>query len=246
MFSKQIRLFFKKPIFCFLALMALLLCLVIYFHQTAHNPSALWHIVAHRCAKNPEHKPCLAYNRQQDYALLKDIAGKAQVLLIPLQRLHGVESPALGDPQTPNYLQSAWEARNILSKITQHPISDEDVSLSINSQFARSQNQLHIHISCLKKSVAHQIHDLDPEHLPESIILKGNPYHIHLTDTLQESPFLTLNKEKHFDPDKMKKETMVVTAAPGKRFYILTSEVNFLHFNWGSGEMLQEHNCEKD
>jgi CDP-diacylglycerol pyrophosphatase len=32
-------------------------------------------------------------------------------------------------------------------------ISDEEISLAINSAFARSQNQLHIHISCIRSDV---------------------------------------------------------------------------------------------
>ncbi|QCE34922.1 CDP-diacylglycerol diphosphatase [Acetobacteraceae bacterium] len=245
----------KKPLFrcrkAFIAILsvvlAFFLCVLAYFyfylpHQT-HHASILWHLISQRCVKHPNHKPCLTYNGKEGYVLFKDMYGKAQVLLLPTKRLYGVESPALNQKETPNYFKIAWENRGIVSQLMHQKIPDELLSLSINSRFGRSQNQLHIHMSCLKKDVADKIHALNPKNLPEEISLLGNPYKIILAATLDPSPFRLLSGKEHLNSERMAKKTLIVTQAPEGKFYLLTGETDLLHLDWGSAEELQDHDC---
>src|ERR1700753_3090760 len=69
----------------------------------AYDPNALWTIVHDRCVPNQlahgDPKPCTVVNLQNGaehgYAVLKDLHGATQYLLIPTQRVVGIESPEL-------------------------------------------------------------------------------------------------------------------------------------------------------
>lgn len=88
------------------------------------------------------------------YAVLPDRKGGAHFLLIPTATVSGIESPVLEQPATPNYFLAAWRARARLEERVGHPLARSAVGLAINPQRARSQDQLHIHIECLRSEVA--------------------------------------------------------------------------------------------
>src|SRR5258707_15471950 len=101
-----------------LALAALLVALSA-IRGIAADPDALWKIVHDRCVPNEEKTglpaPCtavdLAGGEGRGTAVLKDLVGVAQFLLIPTSRLGGIESPELLAPDAPNYWVPAWQAR---------------------------------------------------------------------------------------------------------------------------------------
>ncbi len=127
------------------------------------NPDALRQIVEEQClvhwTERHDPAPCvrieLADPAQQDsgYALLADRKGGAHFLLIPTRRISGIESADLVLPGAPNYLSSAWRARDRLEDVVGHAIPRSAVGLAVNPVHARSQNQLHIHIECLRPEV---------------------------------------------------------------------------------------------
>jgi CDP-diacylglycerol pyrophosphatase len=82
------------------------------------------------------------------YALLHDILGGAHYLLIAAGDVSGVESPSLYQPGSPNFFAAAWQAREALAAELGRPVPDEAVALAVNSQRARTQDRLHVHISC--------------------------------------------------------------------------------------------------
>ena len=100
--------------------------------------------------------PCLrvviprAGGESAGYALLADRKGGAHFLLIPLQRITGIEGAALLSPGAPNYFADAWEAAGgLVSRVVGHAVPRARIGLAINSRGARGQDQLHIHIECL-------------------------------------------------------------------------------------------------
>ncbi|MBV9997015.1 MAG: CDP-diacylglycerol diphosphatase [Caulobacteraceae bacterium] len=123
----------------------------------AADPGALWHIVHDLCVPNMrgagDPSPCTAVDLAGGHAVLKDIHGATQLLLIPTQRLPGIESPRLLAPGSPNYWQAAWAARGLLERRAGREVPRQDLGLAINSRYARSQNQLHIHIDCVRPDV---------------------------------------------------------------------------------------------
>jgi CDP-diacylglycerol pyrophosphatase len=94
---------------------------------------------------------------EQGYAVLPDRKGGAHFLLIPTQTVRGVESPEARAPGALNYFDAAWQAREALAGVVGRGVPRTAVGLATNQIGARSQDQLHIHISCLRESVAHAL-----------------------------------------------------------------------------------------
>jgi CDP-diacylglycerol pyrophosphatase len=87
------------------------------------------------------------------YALLGDPDGGAHYLLIPTQTMTSTGSGELLDPNLPNYFAEAWHGRDLLSKFVGHAVPMTDVGLVVATPAARTQNQFHIHIECLRQDV---------------------------------------------------------------------------------------------
>ena len=82
---------------------------------SAADPNALWQIVGGQCVPDEQQhhspEPCAAVDLAGGYAVLKDIVGDTQFLLIPTTRVTGIESPEILAPGAPNYFAAAWRAR---------------------------------------------------------------------------------------------------------------------------------------
>jgi CDP-diacylglycerol pyrophosphatase len=121
------------------------------------DPDALWRIVHDRCtphlvsAHTPA--PCDSVDRARGFAILKDRRGATQLLLIPTDRIAGIESPGILSPAARPYWQAAWEARRDFERRAKRPVPREDYAMAINSKYRRSQDQLHIHIDCVRADV---------------------------------------------------------------------------------------------
>lgn len=116
--------------------------------------TVLWRIVHDRCVPDAAasgRTPCVEVDAES--AVLKDLVGATQYLLIPTARVTGIESPALLAPDAPNYFAAAWRARRYLEQRAGHAMPRDTISLAINPPASRSQDQLHIHIDCLRPEV---------------------------------------------------------------------------------------------
>jgi CDP-diacylglycerol pyrophosphatase len=226
----------------------------------AASPDALWKIVHGRCVpdeqlhKNPS--PCtyvsLAGGEAHGYAILKDIKGATQFLLIPTDRITGIESPKILADDAPNYFAAAWAARSDTEAVFHHPLPREDMSLAINSPHARSQEQLHIHIDCLQPAVVAALHAheaaIGPAWAPLGVPLQGHPYRARW---LSEAGLASSNPFKLLAADvgaaAMGLQTLVVAGAvsasgrPG--FVLLADHVDPATSDRAGGEELQDHSC---
>ncbi len=144
---------------------------------------ALWRIVHEQCvpaalvgARLPP--PCLEVKGAT--AVIKDRHGVAQLLAIPTARVTGIEDPALLRAGGPNYFADAWRARALMAPDLNALPARQDVAIAVNSQYARSQDQLHLHVDCLKRAVVAALADYAP-HLdgvwrPMTVALEGRKY----------------------------------------------------------------------
>lgn len=132
-----------------------------------HHPNALWRVVHDLCLKSEtmvgSPTPCARVSLSGRYAVIKDPERPTQLLLVPTDRVVGVESPSLLKPDSPNYWQAAWGARDLFQRQFAQPVPREDVGMAVNSAFSRNQTQLHIHIDCVRA----QTRDLVAEHLEQ-------------------------------------------------------------------------------
>lgn len=226
------------------------------------DPNALWDIVHGQCVPdqldhgNP--KPCaevdLAHGVDGGYAILKDIRGASQFLLIPTERIGGIESPTLLAPDAVNYFADAWSARSFAEKALGRTMPRDTLSLAINSQFGRTQNQLHIHIDCIaagvrdvlyseRDRIGNQWKELDQP-------LAGHRYYAMrvIAETLAgHDPFALLARGIPEAAADMAPYTLVVAGMdfdgdqPG--FVILARRADLARGDRGSGEELQDHTC---
>lgn len=204
-----------------------------------HDRNKLWELVGSRCAKDAEHHPCAVYDPQDGYALLKDLYGHGQYLLIPTKKVPGIEDASLLQPETPNYLAEAWAERQRVPAGYGFPVPDEHLSLAINSRDGRTQDQLHIHIDCLTPYVRAEI---DKNMIGEAwtpVSLYGHPYRARLVQTLDPSPFRLVG-----DAGDMADHTIVVTPGHHGGFVILDDVAHAL--DRASGEEVQDHKCKID
>jgi len=104
--------------------------------------------------------PCLKVHLGEDpdpsFAVVPN-PGTRSVLLVPIKRITGIESPELLRTDSPNWWRYAWMARNFITQGTSRPIRRDDIALAINSREARSQDQLHIHVACVAPKILSRI-----------------------------------------------------------------------------------------
>lgn len=235
-----------------LALVALALG-VIALPAIAHDPNALWHIVHGRCV--PAVKagdgpgPCARVDRRDGYALLKDLVGPLQYLLIPTTRVSGIESPALLKPHAPHYLFEAWQDRHVMATRFGHPIADDDIMLALNSPHGRTQNQLHVHISCIapdvKRALANMGKDIGADWRPLPRSLAGHRYIARrATPTVLQRTGAARLLARHDDAgEHMGDYGLALTRVNGVGLVLLATRMHRLAGNFASPEELESHAC---
>ncbi len=123
------------------------------------DPDALWKIVHRNCVPRFDSGHgsgiCARVDPAAGWALLKDNSPEKpqQYLLIPTARVTGIEDPAVLAPRAPNWFADAWAARRLVALQAGHALGRSRIILAINSPTARTQEQLHIHVGCVRPSV---------------------------------------------------------------------------------------------
>jgi len=225
------------------------------------DPDALWNIVHRLCVPNEERfgdpAPCqgteLRSGSRNGYAVLKAPFRATEFLLIPTTRITGIESPALVAADAPNYFARAWRSRTYVERAVHRVLPRNDIALAVNSAAARTQNQLHIHIDCVRSDVraALQRKDAVAAHwAPLGILLAGHRYLAVRVDAAEldgVNPFKLLADGVPGAQRGMRDHTLVVIGAvlsnghPG--FVILDGHADPGRGDYGSGEELQDHTC---
>jgi CDP-diacylglycerol pyrophosphatase len=83
-------------------------------------------------------------------------------VLVPTRRIAGVESPVLASPEAPNYFDEAWRARSFVTTPGGETPAHDRQLLIVNSGVVRTQDQLHIHIGCLKPEARRRLASVAP------------------------------------------------------------------------------------
>jgi CDP-diacylglycerol pyrophosphatase len=208
--------------------------------------------------QNRDPKPCVQVDLEngsaRGFAILKDLRGETQFLLIATARVSGIESPLVLAPDAENYFADAWEARSYVNQALHRTLPPDDISLAINSAESRSQDQLHIHIDCVRGDVLEALHGnedaIGNQWAPFPHPLSGHRYMAmwvpgeHLGSS---NPFLLVAEGLPGARQNMGERTLVVvglTRADGtKGFVLLEDQVNKESHDSASGEELQDHAC---
>ena len=96
---------------------------------------------------------------EQGVAILKDLVGVSQMLAIPTRRIAGIEDPQMLAPNAPPVFTIAWDAKTLVEERLHKTLPREAIGLAINSKWARSQQQLHVHVDCMAMPVMKALTD---------------------------------------------------------------------------------------
>jgi CDP-diacylglycerol pyrophosphatase len=222
----------------------------------AGDREALWKIVHELCVVHEieiqSPAPCtevdLTGGEEAGSAILKDISGKTQYLLVPTRRLIGIEDPLVGTPALPNYWRAAWAARRLVSQRAQKELPRNAIGMAINAAGSRSQDQLHIHIDCIRPDVRKA--PLDPadeittEWADLPVDLAGRTYRARRIDGAEPEPdpFVLLAKDAQALGVPMRDETLAVVGESrqdGKDGFILLAAAG----GRAHAEDLLDHSC---
>ncbi len=228
----------------------------------AANPSALWEIVSQKCvpheqtARNPS--PCTSVNLSQGtekgYVVLKDLNGVAQFLLIPTERIGGIEDLRLLSPNTTNYWDAAWRARYYVEGRLHTNLARDGFALALNSSVGRTQDQLHIHIDCIRPDVRDLLRTylgaIGTTWTPFPVPLSGGSYQaIRINQESLEgiNPFTVLANADTRAAVEMGHHTLALVgehfADDTDGFVLLDQRADPAAGNPGSAELLEDHAC---
>ncbi|MGL5698371.1 MAG: CDP-diacylglycerol diphosphatase [Kluyvera sp.] len=244
--------------FKYLLVMLLLLVIAVglggWYWLSSDNRDALRKLVLQQCVPNQQQHqnpaPCADVNLKDRYVLFKDRHGPLQYLLMPTYRINGTESPLLLESLTPNFFWQAWQRRTIMSDKRGSQVPDSAISLTINSRTGRSQDHMHIHISCLRQDVRAQLDNnsesVGSRWLPLPGGLMGHEYlarRVTENELAQRSPFLMLAEEVPEAREHMGRFALALAQQSDGSLVLLATERNLTTQNRASAEEIQDHSC---
>ena len=186
--------------------------------------------------------PCLKVDRDAGFIVLRAPMDHARVLVVPIRKISGVESPLLLRPDAPNPWTFAWSQRSYVASGAGRPLAWNDYALAINSSRSRTQDQLHIHVSCvdprLKRILARRAPPLD------------------VWTTLDLAPWADRYRIKRIDEAELKRDPFKIVAAesPGARANMGAHSLAVVGYGahqfvlldsggYGHSEELLDHRC---
>lgn len=241
-----------KKMLLILAVIGVLVLLLpaLYLAWLHYNSQQLWQIVSERCipqqqgSGSPE--PCLRVNLKQRYAVFNDANGPLHTLLIPTDKITGIESVVLLDNETENYFQHGWDTRYFLQQKSTFPIPERYLALAINSRYGRTQNQLHLHLACLKpevyQSILQQKGNIGYQWRALNAPLSGGRY-LAIKVATGMNPFTVLAHYVKAEGDKMDNYGLVRIVGDNDEAILLTTRLQLTAFSLGTAEELLDFDC---
>jgi CDP-diacylglycerol pyrophosphatase len=238
---------------------ALAACVSTFACPARADPNALWRIVHGECVPHMEAglgpKPCervdLDGGVEQGVAILKDLVGVSQMLAIPTRRITGIEDPQMLAPNAPPVFAVAWAAKPLVEERLHRALPREAVGLAINSAWARSQDQFHVHVDCVAipvmKALAEYASALDGVWRAMTVPLHGRIYfarRVDSADLVDVAPLKLLadgvaGARAHMDAYSLGAVGATFDGKPG--FVLLADQFSFE--GGGHAEDLQDHDC---
>ena len=193
--------------------------------------------------------PCTMVDLPRGIAVVKDI-GATGYLLVPTRRISGVEDPQLMKPDAPNLWSAAWDIRHYVARRARRPLDRDALVMAVNAIVGRTQDQLHIHVDCVRPDVREALRRDGTRLGPgwSSISLLGHAYRVRSlteTDLAARDPFKLVASSDPAQPVAMGEQTIAVVGAllsdgsPG--FYLLAARAT--PANRGHAEELLDHGC---
>lgn len=217
------------------------------------NPDALWEIVSQQCVPGQQLRgypqPCKAVNVSEGYVVMKDRKGPIHDLLMPIEKLTGIEEFA-GRGTSSNFFADAWAHALDPKNGIGNPSYNSTIALAVNSQHGRSQNQLHVHIACLKEEISSQLpqilKDIGSDWSPLPATILGHHYiALRLNDDwmTRQDPFQLLAKYTRANNDDLGKYSLALVKQSHGSYFLLSTRLQLSEFNLGSAGELLDYHC---
>jgi CDP-diacylglycerol pyrophosphatase len=190
---------------------------------------------------------CRDYDQADSFVIIKDNDPEKPraYLILSSVPVTGIEDAKIFEKPFVNFWQYGWAEAQ---KYVKRPA--DDTALAINSKHGRSQNQLHIHISCVLGSVARALantdHSIgsDPAH-PFAIELgpHGNRYDVIKVKSLSDanSPFRLVHQFPGAKAHMADQSIAVIGSHAAGVYYVLDTYA--LGTNRGAAEELLNQKC---
>lgn len=241
----------KKMLFILAAISVLVLLLpALYLAWLHYNSQQLWQIVSERCVPEQQSSgspaPCLQVNLAQRYTVFNDANGPLHTLLIPTDKITGIESAELLNSKTENYFQHGWDTRYFLQQQAAFPIPERYLALAVNSRYGRTQNQLHLHLACLKpevyQAISQQNSNIDYRWQVLNTPLPGRRY-IAIKVTATANPFTVLSQYLQAEGDSMDNYGLTRVVTDKGEAILLATRIQLMALTLGTAEELLDFDC---
>ena len=192
--------------------------------QVWHSRSALWRIVSTSCVPAASSggtgrcaEVALSTGVDTGHVVFKDRNGPLQYLLMPTRPVTGIEDPFLLSAGAPGYWAEAWRAKRWMDTAQGRPVPREAVAITVNSAWARSQGQLHLHVSCVRPDLRAFLASLPASRndawTPIPGGWQGHPYEVRrlMAATLDGQDLFKDTARDH--PDDMGRQALAAIAA---------------------------------
>ncbi|MBW8832766.1 MAG: CDP-diacylglycerol diphosphatase [Burkholderiales bacterium] len=243
----------------FSAVAGLLLAgIFIGIQQWQHSRGTLWRILSTNCIPAAQvGKPgkcaevALSRGTEAGDVVFKDRNGVLQYLLMPTRRVSGIEDAFLYKPDAPPYWADAWRARRWMDVSNLAPVPRDDVAITVNSAWGRSQDQLHFHISCIRADLRSYLRSSDARigetWSPLKDGWRGHPYEVRrlVAENLDgQNLFLELAKDSSSDFGRQAIAVIGTRINGRDGFWLLRTHVDFGALWLASIEGdVQDHTC---
>jgi CDP-diacylglycerol pyrophosphatase len=202
--------------------------------------------------------PCVEVNiangLDRGFVVLRTPSSATHVIVVPIIRISGIESPALLKKNTPNYWEAAWDGRRFVEEGAGRRLPRDKIGMAINSAASRSQDQLHIHVACIVPAAAdflrrHQaeIHETWSLLRPSLLGHRFAAMKVETNSLAHVDPFKLLARGLPSGKFSMGSQTLAVVGATfgdGRTgFYLLANDSGASPRNIVSAEALLDDKC---
>lgn len=226
--------------------------------QIGRSRNALWQIVSTSCIPAAHSggtgrcaEVALAKEPDSGFVVFKDRNGPLQYLLMPTKRISGIEDPSLLAGSTSHYWADAWRAKRWMEVSNGAPIPRDVVSITLNSAWGRSQNQLHLHVSCVRPDLRSFLRSTPASNsdvwTPIPGGWMGHPYEVRklIAPTLDgQDLFKDVGKDRAEAMDRQAIAAIGTSFDGREGFWLLRTHVDLTALWLGSIEGdVQDHKC---
>lgn len=210
------------------------------------RPDTLW-ALAQCCERSlTGDVGCRAYDRKDEYVIIKDnsVRKPQSYLIIPTKRVTGIEDGLIARAPVVDFWQYGWAQSR-----TYPGYSPADTAMAINPAHSRTQNQLHIHISCVRPAVRQALDQAQIGFFPAKPVTLRLPPHDHLYRAIkvtslsgEQSPFLVFQADPAVRDHMADQSIAVVGSATPGQYFVLDTRVD--RGNTAHAEELLEQTCQ--